>query len=274
LRSFFFIPANNQKFINNVNAIDATDIVFDLEDALFNSSIEEGVSNLIKVNVQDFYWVRFSASNNDETSINHLEKLIKAGFCNFILPKVEDKKLVADFVSICNQLTSRTIEIIALLESPSSLLKLEEIAAHPNIKGLGFGSHDYCRLMGMHHTLENIYWARMNVLNMSKALHKICIDITSMNIVNESEFVAECVDGKNKGFDGKFLIHPWQLLHFKKNWKFSENELEFAKKVKLYIDQIGGVNKFNIASIEGVVVEKPHLNRINNILISNGYGSI
>lgn len=274
MRSFFFIPANNQKFINRVDTIESIDIVFDLEDALFNTSIEEGVSNLLTIEAKDSHWIRFGVSKSEHGSINQLEKLIKRGFCKFILPKIEDGDFISEFIEIGSNYTLQKIETIALIESPSSLLKLEEIAKHENVIGLGFGSHDYCRLLGMQHTLDNIYWARMNILNMSRAYHKICIDITSMNIVNESEFVAECVDGKNKGFDGKFIIHPWQLSLFKKNWKFSEEELEFAKKVRLHIDQIGGMDKFNIASIDGVVVEKPHLNRINKILISNGYESI
>jgi citrate lyase beta subunit len=102
---------------------------------------------------------------------------------------------------------------------------------------------------------------------------KKVIDIASMNIEYKNEFIYECKDGLKKGFDGKFIIHPWQLEIFNSIKQYSEAEMEFAKLVKNYIDEIGGKEKFTIAKIEGKIVEKPHLNRFNEILRNTGYGT-
>jgi citrate lyase beta subunit len=111
-------------------------------------------------------------------------------------------------------------------------------------------------------------------LNYSKAFQKFVIDIASMNIDDKDAFAAECVDGKDKGFDGKFLIHPWQLDLFQKHWKFNSADLQFALKVKEYMDEIGGVQNFSVANIDGKVVELPHLDRIDLILKSSNYGGL
>lgn len=274
MRSFFFIPANKKKFIEKIDSIEATDLIFDLEDALFNTSIEEALNNLMQITIKENYWIRISLENFENNSSELLKSLINKGFFRFVLPKIEYLTQVDDFVKFSNKFTENNIKIIVLIESPLGLLNSSEIVTHPSIKGFGLGSHDYCKMMGMKHTLSNINWARMSLLNISKAYKLLSIDIASMNINNDEEFINECLDGKDKGFEGKFLIHPFQLKLFKKSWKFSDKEIEFALKVKAYINALGGLENFTIANIDGTVVEKPHINRINTILTTNNYGSI
>jgi len=42
--------------------------------------------------------------------------------------------------------------------------------------------------------------------------------------------------------------------------------LQFAQKVKSYLDNIGGIENFSIAKIDGKIVEKPHLIGILKLL--------
>ena len=48
--------------------------------------------------------------------------------------------------------------------------------------------------------------------------------------------------------------------------QYSSEEIKIAIKIKNHIDKIGGVGNFNATKIDGIVIEKPHLNRFKNIL--------
>ena len=270
MKSFFFVPAGNKKLLPKASSIPASDIVIDLEDALGNIPIEDAIQNLKDYSVRENWWARIPTTIRKE----HLKELYTRGFGKFLLAKIESRDQIDGFISKSTNIAAKNLSLMVLCESPLAIVNLREIASHDMVEGLGFGSHDYCQAVGMKHNFENVNWARLSILNYSKAFQKFVIDIASMNIDDENAFTAECVDGKDKGFDGKFLIHPWQLDLFQKHWKFNDADLQFALKVKEYMDEIGGVQNFSVANIDGKVVELPHLNRIDLILKSSNYGGL
>ena len=267
MRSFFFIPAGNKKILSKSSSIPATDIVIDLEDSLGNTPIEDAIQNLNDYSITDNWWARIPSS----IRIEDLKELYSIGFSKYLLAKIETRDQIVAFIYKSIYIAIKKLTFIVLCESPLAIVNLREIASHPEVQGLGFGSHDYCQAVGMRHNIENVNWARQSLLNYSKAFQKFVIDIASMNIDDKNAFAAECVDGLDKGFDGKFLIHPWQLDLFQQHWKFSDADLQFALKVKEYMKEIGGVENFSVAKIDGKVVELPHLNRIDLILKSSNY---
>jgi citrate lyase beta subunit len=277
MKSYFFIPANKEKFLEQACNIKADEIILDLEDAIYNSNIQDAVNNIIHLNLSNEYFIRvINTYKKNIDDYKYLLPLIRKGFNKFVLPKIEGSNEIDEFVSFVydNMPKKLNLSLIVLIENPKALHNLSEIAQSEYIEAIGLGSHDYCDSMGMEHTSENILWARMNLLNTVKAFEKMPIDIASMNIKDEKEFKEECLDGISKGFDAKFIIHPWQLDILNNLSNFNSEEILFAKKVKQFIDSIGGESNFSITKIDGQIVEKPHLKRINNILKSIGYGTI
>jgi citrate lyase beta subunit len=213
-------------------------------------------------------------NKSNEQNVEALDELLKIGFRKFILPKVEDAIEIDTFISLLKSINDVNFEVFVLIESPLGVINSDSICMHRDVSTIGFGSHDYCNIVGMTHSLENISWARQKILNSGRAYGKDIIDITSMNVTNAKTFELECLNGKDMGFDGKFLIHPWQLDIFKKVWCFTDEEIAFATKVKNAIDNNGGIENFTVLNIDGNVVEKPHLRRINKILKQINNGSI
>ncbi len=269
MNSFFFIPATNLRFLNKIDQIESDNIVLDLEDSIYNHSFDDAVSNILAINFSSKLWIRIPSSNENE--LNYLKILSEKGFCQFILPKVQNKSRIKSIKDILTKIKLTKYKLIILIEDPVGLINCSNILNDENVIGVGFGSHDYCKIVGMKHNLANLLYARMKILNVAKAFNKIALDITSINIVNKEEFIKECIDGKEKGFDGKFILHPWQLKLYNEYWQYNKEELDFALVVRDYIDSLGGVSKFNLAVINGEIVEKPHLERIKKILLSQDY---
>jgi len=274
LKSYFFIPANKKQFLSKADTINATEIVIDLEDAIFNSDVSVAVDNIISLKINPESWIRISyVSSKSLAQFEYLDRLTKKGFKKYIIPKVSNIEEFRDVLTYYSSenLNLNEFKFIVLVENPEAVLNISAILKVDQVEGVGIGSHDYCDIIGMEHSLENLYWVRMKLLNIAKAMGKRIIDIASMNIENKSEFRQECEDGLKKGFDGKFIIHPWQLKIFNSIKQYSKEEVEFAKLVRSYINKIGGRKKFTITKINGKVVEKPHLKRFNEILSSTGH---
>jgi citrate lyase beta subunit len=134
-----------------------------------------------------------------------------------------------------------------------------------NVTAIGLCTHDYCNAMGMKHTTNNLYFARQTVLNHAKAFHIDAIDTVSVNIEADEEFYEESLYSFNMGFTGKFLIHPRQLKIVNEIEYYSKAEVEEAEKVYDKIMEIKD-NKTAVVRIDGKVFEKPHINRIVNII--------
>ncbi|MEQ8553613.1 MAG: aldolase/citrate lyase family protein [Cyclobacteriaceae bacterium] len=273
MKTYFFIPANNPRFLNKAAEIKADEIILDLEDAIYNSNIYDAVENIIKSNLPSHYLVRLNFDPAIGTNqFSYLFPLFKNQFYRFIVPKIQSSdqlEMISDFLNQ-NLTSNKKLELYLLIENPKSLIDLNSILKRDFICGLGLGSHDYCESIGMNHTFENISWARMSILNYAKAYAIEAIDIASMNISDENEFLLECHDGFEKGFNAKFIIHPWQLRLIKSVTFFGENEISLALKVKQYIVEIGGVDNFTIAKIDGQIIERPHLLRFKKILKETG----
>lgn len=269
-KSYFFIPSNNQRFIEKVTTLKADYFVFDLEDSVSFDEIEEALSNLKNLKVEKNYFVRLNFYHSDDFSSGIIDRLIDFGFRNFLIPKFEsiDRLLIVKETFERNEKYTRDKYIfILLVEHPAGVICLDKALQLNmlNITGIGFGSHDYCNTMGMKHTLNNIAYARLSVLNCAKAFGLEAIDIVSTDLKNDEFFIEEVRDGFSLGFDGKFLIYPKQLSLFKQVELFTKEEVDEAHLVYEQL-LINKDKQVAVLKINGKVYEKPHMKRILQIV--------
>lgn len=277
LKSFFFVPANNLKFIEKSKVLLADYIVFDLEDAILGNELEACFQNLSSMELVSNHIVRFRFfDENENLNQTDFEKLLKIGFRQFIIPKfggVAQAKTIKTFLE--KQRSKIEVSFILLLEDPTGLLSIYETLNMGliSITALGLGSHDYCNAMGMKHTNSNLYFARQMVLNHAKAFNLLALDTVSVNIGYDDEFKEDSLIAFNMGFDGKFVIHPQQLKLLSEIEYYTEKEVEEAEKVYEKILEIKAL-KTAVVRIDGKVFEKPHINRIIKIINwKKNYGS-
>ena len=116
--------------------------------------------------------------------------------------------------------------------------------------------------------IENLIYIRQSLLCICKAFSIPIVDIVSANITNKEDFEKECISSFKMGFDGKALIHPFQLDVFNKAPYYSKDEVIEAFNVLQIIEKIG-VEHFSVIKYNGKFFEKPHLKKIQNIVEFN-----
>lgn len=276
MESYFFIPAVNEIFIKNISRLSADYFVFDFEDSINISNIDKAIDLTRKINISNNFFARFYWNTHaPEFSSVSLKKILQLGFKNFFIPKFRTTEELDTVYSLLKSNPSfNQFKIVLLIENAQALCSIESILKVYRPFAVAFGSHDYCAEMGMLHTADNILWARNYLLNFGKAASVRCIDVASMNIKDKTSFEEECTDAFNKGFDGKVLIHPVQLEVFNNTKYYTDEELQVALKVRDILKQKGGIANFSIANIDGLVIEKPHLNRYLKILKMANYDTV
>ena len=265
MKSFFFVPANSKKYLSKIDSLNSNEIIIELEDGIPSDEIEYSLSLLKDIKDKDKLWIRPKLDYYiNETSL--LIHLLNFGFKKIILPKIKNKN---HFFEISSQLQNYdNLNIIILVEYPKLLLELETILSNYKIYGLAFGMHDFAREFGVkpNHELFSTY--AKQILLISKAFGIKYIDSPSMQLSNDSEskFKEELLDMKNLGADGKFLIHPKQLIWFNNIDLYYRSEIDWALSISNKVNIYDNKTNHKTIIIDNEIIEKPHIELAIKIL--------
>jgi len=266
LQTFFFIPANRNDFLKKSMSLNVDSLIIDFEESVSHSETESVIANFDREFIDEGAFARVSVVDSKTDTVDgvSLEKIIALGFRNIILPKISAVEHLTDIACLQG---AEECKYCLLIENPLCLINLREIlhSEKLSITHLALGSHDYANSMGMDHKIENLSFARNYVLNYARAYGLQAIDVASMDIHATCCFANECKDAVSLGFDGKFILHPKQLDALGEITYYSNEEIENAIKVHMQISKVP-IDEMSVVEIDGVLYEKPHLNRIRKIV--------
>jgi citrate lyase beta subunit len=268
LKSFFYIPANKNKYFKALQNYEPDYFIFDLEDSVTKETYSTALQNLLEIReIKPNYLIR------PDVEKFHIDtegtRMVLEKFSGFLLPKVDSVEQFRNVLkSVSFGSNVHETECFITVESPLGIINLNEILKSKicKIQGVGFGSHDYCKAMGISYKPENFQFARNIVLNMGKAFGCMCIDIASTNISEKESFIKECIEGMQMGFEAKPVLHPWQFDRLKEiSEPYSEEEIDEAKMIKAFFNGVIPENT-DAVNINGKIFEKPHISRVKKII--------
>lgn len=274
LNSYFFVPATKLEKIHHVKKMVVDEIIIDFEDAIISSERNNYFKILKTISNINDYWFRVPLRNafNDLINIDFIKELNSIGVDKIVLPKLKSGE---ELLNIINSFSEN--KFIVLIEHPRLLIEIKDLITHnplvlKSILGIGLGSHDLMTFLEAKHGESQLDYPRKQVLYIAKAYGLTAIDIASMNIFNEQEFIAELKYGSDNGYNGKFLIHPNQIEWLTNYIKHDTELLVWAKRVVSKLPE--GFNGGSIAPfiLDKQVIEKPHVLKALKIIKKNKYG--
>jgi citrate lyase subunit beta / citryl-CoA lyase len=275
IRSLLFMPADNARAHAKATTLAADAILFDLEDA---------VAEADKASARDV--LRESLRSHDYGTrklyirINHPDH-VQAGediallaefpqLSGLIIPKVEDARHIHHVAQWMQRHECPEHQHIAImLETPKGVLRADAILSdQPLLRGVIAGTNDLAAEMhlpeqperqGLQHALSHIVLAAR--------AHGLSVFDGVYNRLNDADGLkAECLQGKQLGFDGKTLIHPAQLDVTNVAFSPSESEIANARNViAAWQAQSRGVTHN-----DGQMVEELHVRSARRILALSG----
>src|SRR5436305_12934538 len=222
-RSVLYMPGSNARALEKARTLPADAIILDLEDSVapdakghareqIAATIAAGGFGrrelLIRVNALDSpYWI------DDVTMAG------KAKPDGILVPKIYS---VQDLAAIADRLSDigadMSIRVWAMIETARAVLHAEELAASSRdsemrLAGFVFGPNDISR-----ETRIRMQPGRAAMIPMithcilaTRAHGLEILDGPYSDIGNVDGFASDCAQGRDRGFDGKTLIHPSQI---------------------------------------------------------------
>lgn len=263
LDSYFFVPGDKQKYLNKIDSLETDYVVIDLEDAVALHNKSKAFDLVMSTMPAENCFVRIPFFENCYSK-KQLIKLILHFNGRIVVPKLRENK---ELIQLQNLVPQLCLNIIILVENPYCFINLPEILKSSNsqIKSIGFGSHDFCSITGIKHTLDNLAHYKRQLILFAKAYNIDFIDGVDLNLSDFTQFREECIFAFEIGSSGKFLIHPLQIEELKKVKYLTEPEIEELKLVYEKVKHIPE-DSIEVYNINGKVFEKPHIIRIKHLM--------
>ena len=243
MRSVLFVPGDRPERFDKAIQSGADVIVIDLEDAVLpemKNRARDHVSAwgqrldhvVIRTNAIDTPWF------NDD-----LKMLREAGYRSMMLPKTQSQTELNEVVLHGGE----GINIYALIETVKGASAQREIAAHPAVNRLIFGSVDFSKDSGI---LNEMGWlpTRIEMVIASRlAGLGAPIDGALLSWDDENYLRTEAAQSRSLGFAGRLCIHPQQVFAINAGMIASEQELAWANRI---------VTAFESSNLGAIVVDK------------------
>lgn len=268
-RACLAVPASSQRILEKATSSGADEVVIDLEDAVAAGKKTEAREGLRP-------WLEGAVSGGPALAVRvnqarsewcHLDIMALAGaraaLGSIVLPKVES----AGDLEFADRLLDgaeaaagrrRPLGIQALIETPSGLSRLDEIAASsPRLESLILGYADLAASIGRsalaredEHTWRG---AQERVLLAARAHGLQAIDGPFFGLDDPDGLREAAVRTAGAGFDGKWAIHPRQLGAITDAFTPSAEDVERAEGV---LAALAGAKGAGATSFDGKMVDE------------------
>jgi citrate lyase subunit beta/citryl-CoA lyase len=99
----------------------------------------------------------------------------------------------------------------------------------------------------------------------ARATGKVILDGVYNDIKDPEGFEAECVQGRQMGFDGKTLIHPTQLEPCNRVFAPTDDEIDRSRRIIEAFEQATAEGK-GVVTVDGRMIENMHVDAARRTL--------
>jgi citrate lyase subunit beta/citryl-CoA lyase len=250
VRSALFLPASNPRAIAKARGLACDMVILDLEDAVADA--DKDAARAAAVSAADGDWgdrllaVRLNGPGPwHEADLAALAGL--AAIDLFVVPKVETPEYA-------DALASRLARpLVAMIETPAGIYAARDISGVAGVVGLLAGSNDLAAALRLPEGRAGLTLALQSIVLAARAAGIAALDGVFNRLDDGDGLRADCVAGREMGFDGKGLIHPNQIDTANTVFGASAEEIEEAHA--LIEAATGGAVRFRGRMIETMHVD-------------------
>jgi citrate lyase subunit beta/citryl-CoA lyase len=267
------MPGANERALEKAKGLDADALILDLEDAVApdaKAEARERVCGLVSDGAYGTREVAIRANGLDTAwHADDLAAIAAAGPAAVVVPKVNS---VDDVRAIEARLEAggapdRTT-IWAMVETPVAMLHAEAIAAaSERLTVLVMGTNDLAKELHAEHVpgRQPLLTGLGLCVLAARATGKVILDGVYNDIKNDEGFAAECLQGRQMGFDGKTLIHPSQIGPANETWAPSPEAVEDARALIATFEEAMAEGR-GVVTHNGRMIENLHVETARRVL--------
>lgn len=269
-RSVLYMPGANERALEKAKNLPADAVILDLEDAVAPDSKVEARKRVCEAAASGEYGKREITIRvngfGTQWHADDLRAAAEAGPDAVVVPKVNSAAQV--------HAIERALEaggapdkttIWAMVETPIALLHAHDIAtASDRLSVLVMGTNDLAKELHADHVPGRApLLAGLSLcLLAARAAGKEILDGVFNDVKDLAGFEAECLQGKQFGFDGKTLIHPGQIDPCNRIFAPSAEEIAYSRRV---IEAFESASS-GVVTVDGRMIENLHVDNARRIL--------
>lgn len=261
MRSYLYVPGDNQRFLEKIADSQADAVILDLEDSVKHGSKPHAENMLREFLVSSEYQnlllrIEPTRLRQQADLINH------PNIKKIYLPKSDSRKAIEEF----NVVNESNKPIHALIESALGIESLSEISRSKNVQSMGIGEADLFAELSfsgtVHVDLRSYVRSRLVIASAAADLLSPTAPVSG-NFKNLEAFESETQQFLDMGYWGRACIHPTQIEIVNKVFNLNPELIEKANKIVGALEQSeGGAT----VDGEGSMIDAAHMKWAKKLL--------
>lgn len=271
-RSVLYMPGANERALEKAKQLPADALILDLEDAVAPDAKAEARDRVVAAAGSGDYGrreVTIRANGiGTQWHDDDVAAIATSGADAIVIPKVDSR---ADVDTVDEALRRADapdeLAIWAMLETPDAVLNAAEIASHPRLAALVMGTNDLVKELQAEFVpgRQPLLHALSACVVGARIGGTAILDGVFNDLGDAEGFEAECVQGRQLGFDGKTLIHPKQLEPANRVWAPTEEAVDHAERVIAAFEEAEREGR-GVVTVDGSLVENLHVEQARRVL--------
>jgi len=270
-RSVLYLPSSNERALEKARTLPVDALILDLEDAVAPDAKEQARENACAaVRSGDYGRRELTIRVNGIGTRWHEDDLAAAAASGpdaVVVPKVSSAAEVRQLVAALEAAGApEHTKLWAMVETPVAMLHCEEIAAaSERLTVLVMGTNDLAKELHAEHVPGRapLLTGLGLCLLAARATGTVILDGVFNDVKDAEGFAAECLQGRQLGFDGKTLIHPGQVETCNETFAPSEAQVEEARGILAAWEQGAGAG---VVTFNGRMIENLHVETAQRVL--------
>jgi citrate lyase subunit beta / citryl-CoA lyase len=272
-RSVLYMPGANERALEKAAGLPADALILDLEDAVAPDAKAEARDRVCEAAASGRYGRREVTIRVNGIGTpwhdDDLRAAAAAGPAAVVVPKVDSANSVHAIEKGLDAAGApEHTAIWAMIETPLAMLHAEEVArSSERLTVLVMGTNDLAKELQAEHVAgrQPLLAGLGLALLAARAAGKVILDGVYNDIRDAEGFEAECVQGRQMGFDGKTLIHPSQLEPCNRVFAPTEDEVDRARRIIEAFDEAQADGR-GVVTVDGRMVENLHVEQARRTL--------
>ncbi len=271
-RSMLYVPGCNTRYLHKARTLRVDSVILDLGDPILVEQKVESRRNVceavlaggygrrevvVRVNDLDSPWGR-----------DDVKAVATSGADAVLFPNVESREDVAEAIALLDEAGGAHLPVMVMIESPMGVLRAEEIAAaSERIACIVMATADLLTQLHGRRTPDRIAvrYSLSQVLLAGRAYDRSVVDGISTDLKDMQSFEYGCRLARDLGFDGKSLVHPFQLPYCNDAFTPKPHDLAAANEVIEALDRAHHEGRGTVV-VNGRLVEGHHVKAARRLL--------
>lgn len=271
-RSMLYVPGCNPRYLNKARSLRVDSVILDLGDPILVEMKEPSRRLVAEAVLSGGYGRREVVVRvNDLDSPwgpDDVKAVADIGADAVLFPNIESRDDVLEAQALLDECGGRHLPLMLTIESPLGVLRAEEIAsASDRIACIVMDTSDLLNQLHGRRTPDRVavLHAASHVLLAGRAHDRSVIDGYSTDLKDMQAFEYGCRLARDLGFDGKSLVHPFQLPYCNDAFTPKPHDLAAADEVIEALDRAHREGRGTVV-VNGRLVEGHHVKAARRLL--------